>query len=131
MFTICSKMLFNNGRYGDDMEVYIRFLSNPSEWIPLAVLQIDSQIVSTTRHGYHMPYIYELKNGAGNEVHGKITICNFSSTNSIQVRWLVTTSIIKGPPKRVWSLDDVEITLITECGNYALLADSFDMGELK
>ena len=127
MFTICSMKLQN----GDDMEVYIRFLSNPSEWIPLAVLQTDRQIVNTTRHGYHIPYIYELINGRGNAVHGKITICNFSRTNSIQVRWLVTTSIRMGSNQLVWSLDDVEINLITECGNYALLADSFNTGELK
>ena len=119
---------------GDDMEVYIRFLSNPSEWIPLAVIQINNQIVSLTRHSYVIPFVYIL-NGNINifQVHGNITICNFSLTDSIQVRWLVTSraSVKDRAPTDVWSLDDVEITLITERNNYTLLADSFDMSELK
>ena len=123
----------NNGTASDDMEVYIRFLSNPSEWIPLAVIQINKQIVTLTRHGYDIPYLYELHAADMNEVYGNITICNFSLTDSIQVRWLVTSRPItkNKAPADVWSLDDVEITLITECDNYTLLADSFDMNELK
>ena len=116
------------------MEVYIRFLSNPSDWIPLAVIQITNQIVSTRRHGYHIPYLYELH--TFNKlvvVHGNITICNFSLADSIQVRWLVTsrTCCEDKAPRDVWSLDDVEITLITERDNYTLLSDSFDLSELK
>ena len=72
------------------MEVYIRFMSNPSEWIPLAVVQINRQIVNLTRHGYDIPYLY-IKMDIPGVVHGNITICNFSLTDSIQVRWLVTS----------------------------------------
>ena len=119
------------------MEVYIRFLSNPSKWIPLAVIQINMQRVNTYRHGYHIPYKYIIDNNSNIfEVHGNITLCNFALTDSIQVRWLVTsrTAINRntmGVHKDVWSLDDVVITLTTECDNYTLLADSFDMTELK
>ena len=128
----CGGNLNNNGVFGDDMEVYIRFLSNPSEWIPLAVIQINHQRVNTTRHGYNIPYLY-IRTYEMNLVHGNITICNFSLTDSIQVRWLVTsrTPHKDTVPTDVWSLDDVEITLITECDNYTLLADSFNMSELK
>ena len=130
----CGGNLNNNGVVGDDMEIYIRFLSNPSEWLPLAVIQINNQRVSTTRCGYEVPYKYIL-DGNDNifEVHGNITICNFSLTNSIQVRWLVTSHRFdkKRPLTDIWSLDDVEITLISECDNYTLLADSFEMSELK
>ena len=74
------------------MEVYIRFLSNPSEWIPLALIQINKQRVSTTRHGYNIPYKYILdRNNNIFEVHGNITICSFSLTDSFQLRWLVTS----------------------------------------
>ena len=113
------------------MEVYIRFLSNPSEWIPLAVIQIDRQIVKPTRHGYDIPFMYILDDIIA--LYGNITICNFSFTDSIQIRWLVTSRAFTEdkPPPDVWSLDDVEITLITECDNYTLLADSFGMSELK
>ena len=137
MFTIysnrigCGGSLYNNG---DDMEVYIRFLSNPSEWIPLAVIQSNSQIVSTRRHGYIIPYLYVIRTAERMVVvHGNITICNFSFTDSIQVRWLVTSRTTNKDlaPSDVWSLDEVEITLITDCDNYTLLADSFDMSELK
>ena len=128
----CTGNLNNNGRVGDDMEVYVRLLSNPSEWIPLAVIQINKQIVHLTRHGYDIPYMYELHASNKSEVHGNITICNFSLTDSIQARWLVTSRTnTNSAPKDVWSLDDVEITLTTECDNYTLLADSFDMTELK
>ena len=126
--------LSNNGIFaGDDMEVYIRFLSNPSEWIPLAVIQISNQRVNTTRHGYDVPYKYALDTSGTGTVHGNITICNFTLTDSIQVRWLVTSRGFTKhrAPRDVWSLDDVEVTLITECDNYTLLADSFDMSELK
>ena len=119
---------------GDDMEVYIRFSSSPSEWVPLAVIQINNQTVSPIRHGYDIPYVYIL-DGNRNifEVNGNLTICNFSLTDSIQVRWLVTSRAFTEniAPADVWSLDDVEITLITECDNYTLLADSFNMSELK
>ena len=122
-------------RFGDDMEVYFRFLSNPSEWIPVAVIRIDGKIVNTRRHGNDIPYVYVLQTTIPNMnfIHGNITTCNFSLTDSIQVRWLVTSrALIKDRPSRdVWSLDDVEITLTTECDNYTLLADSFDMTELK
>ena len=134
MFTILSSSLNNNGFVGDDMEVYIRFLSNPSEWIPLAVIQINKQIVSPTRHGYDIPYVYIIDGSRDIfEVNGNITICTISLTDSIQVRWLVTSrAFIKDEaPSDVWSLDDVKITLITECDNYTLLADSFNMSELK
>ena len=125
-FDECSGSLNSN----DDVEVYIRFLSEPTEWIPLAVIQIYHQIVSFTRHGYDIPYILLLDRP---DFHGDITICNFSLTDSIQVRWLVTsrTCCEDKAPTDVWSLDDVEITLITERDNYTLLADSFDMNELK
>ena len=114
------------------MEVYIRFMSNPSEWIPLAVIQINKQTVNSCRHGYNIPYLY-IHNDSTRVVHGNITICNFSLTDSIQVRWLVTSHNGFGnkAPTDVWSLDDVEITLTTECDNYTLLADSFDKSELK
>ena len=51
--------LNNNDWFGNDIEVYIRFLSNPSDWIPLAVIQINRQIVSLARHGYDIPYMYK------------------------------------------------------------------------
>ena len=131
-YSDCRGNLNNNIAHGDDMEVYIRFLSNPSEWIPLAVTQINKQRVNTSRHGYNTPYLY-IRNDEMNLVHGNITICNFSLTDSIPVRWLVTSRALNKniAPADVWSLDDVEITLITECDNYTLLSDSFDMSELK
>ena len=115
------------------MEVYIRLLSNPSEWIPVAFIQIGRQIENTRRHGYDIPYGYVLQPSNSAIIHSHITVCNFSLTDSIQVRWLVTsrTTNTNRAPRDVWSLDDVEITLITECDNYTLLADSFDMCELK
>ena len=128
----CRGNLNNNGKVGDDMEVYIRFLSNPSEWIPIAVIQINQQRVNTSRHGYNIPYLY-IRTDVMNVVHGNITICNFLLTDSIQVRWLVTSRAFNKdiPPTDVWSLDDVEITLINECDNHTLLEDSFDTNELK
>ena len=135
-FTIYSSRTSNcpsNLGSTDDMEVYIRLLSNPSEWIPVAFIQINGQINNTRRHGYDIPYGYSLKLSNSAIIHGHITVCNFSLTDSIQVRWLVTSRPRNKDtaPKDVWSLDDVEITLITECDNYTLLADSFDMSELK
>ena len=57
----CGGSLNNNGGIAsDDLEVSIRFSSNPSEWIPLAVIEISNQIVSTRRHGYDIPYKYIL-----------------------------------------------------------------------
>ena len=126
--------LHNDGTQGDDMEVYVRFLSNPSEWIPLAVIQINQQMVNPSRHGYDIPYRYALNTYAAMPfIHGNIIVCNFSLTESIQVRWLVTSRAVwkDVAPYDVWSLDDVEITLITECDNYTLLEDTFNMNELK
>jgi len=47
-------------------------------------------------------------------VYGNITICNFSLTDSIQLRWLVTSQSLKIQPIYIWSLDNVKVTLITE-----------------
>jgi len=115
------------------MEVSIRFLSDPSEWIPLSVIQINSQIVSSTRHGYAVSYIYDLQVWDTGLVNGNITICNFSLTDSFQLRWLLNSDTFtqNKAPKDVWSLDDVKVTLVTECINHTLLEDSFEMNEIK
>ena len=114
------------------MEVSIRFLSNPSEWIPLAVIKINDQTLSPTRHGYVIPYIFELNTTSKPTSFGNVTICNFPLNDSFQLRWLVASHVIKTPPRDVWSLDDIEITIITEVNNSTtLLEDSFDMETLK
>ena len=89
------------------MEVYIRFLSNPSEWIPLAVIEFYRQRINPMGHGYNIPYIYVLESFDRPIIHANITICNFSLTDSIEVHWLVTSrSLIKDiPHSDVWSLD--------------------------
>ena len=128
----CNGHLTNNNSVGDDMEVSIRFLSNPSEWIPLAVIKINNQTLSPTRHGYVIPYIFELHTVNNPTSFGNMTICNFSLNDSFQLRWLVTSHVIMTPPRDVWSLDDINVTIITEVSNSTtLLEDSFDMGHLK
>ena len=59
------------------------------EWIPLAELEINNQNVSTRRHGDSIPYLFILLTHKMNAVYGNITVCNFSLTDSYQVRWLV------------------------------------------
>ena len=133
--TFCPGSLDNNGTIGDDMEISIRFSSCPSEWIPLAVIQIDKQVVGPTRHGYVIPYVFELNASNDYTVLGNITICNFMLTDSFQLRWLVNSRIntddLRLPPFDVWSLDDVELSLFSECTNYTLMNDSFITSNIK
>ena len=138
MFTIysnssdCPGRLNNINEVGDDMELSIRFLSDPSEWIPLALIQINSQIVDATRHGYVIPYILELHSRNMPICFGNVTICNFSLNDSFQLRWLLTSHAVRAKPRDVWSLDDIEIVFIADVNNSAtLLEDSFDMEYLK
>jgi len=109
-------------------------LSDPSEWIPLSAIQINQQIVSHTRHGYRVPYTFQLMNlNNDGKVKGNIIICNFLLADSFQIRWLVTSrsKYVYIRPKDVWSLDDVKIALLMECMNHTLLEDSFDTSKYK
>ena len=128
----CNGHLNNDNSVGDDMEVSIRFLSNPSEWVPLAVIKINNQTLSPTRHGYVIPYIFELHAINKPTSFGNVTICNFPFNDSFQLHWLVTSHVIMVPPRDVWSLDDIKITINNEVNNNTtLLEDAFDMGHLK
>jgi len=97
------------------------------------VIQIDRQTVSPSRHGYAVPYIYQLNEGNDYTVHGDINICNFALTDSFQIRWLVNgrAGANNVPPLGVSSLDDVQFTLISESTSYTFLNDSFTTTELE
>ena len=63
-----------------------------------------------------------------------VDICNFNISDSIQFRWLQTSSIMTNNDilRDVWILDNLEISITTyEHGNVQLFKETFDGGILK
>ena len=117
-------------------------LGNQGPWIPIFyIVQIakgdslrsqDISMDSQNIRGYNAS---EQIVSVGNKNSFSLQVCDFgedNSLNSIQLRWL-QTSQFRGPSKDLWSIDDVQVTLIEpESGtNTVLLEDTFDESQLK
>ncbi len=62
-----------------------------------------------------------------------IQICGFPFNDSIQLRWLMSSAIKARNSiyEDKWSLDDVQVYLITQNNSKILLADDFDNSLLR
>ncbi len=120
----------------DDMlEFSIRFSSNPSEWIPLSLTYID-QASSNCRRGYCVKETSILLTYIGSPkpyIRSNIIICGFFPTDSIQIRWLMSSHFMVESSvfQDKWSLDDIQVNLITENISVLLFEDNFDSPILK
>ncbi len=55
-----------------------------------------------------------------------IQICGFPLNDSIQLRWLMSSIVIVSRYEDRWSLDDIQVFLITPNNSKSLIVDSFD-----
>ncbi len=114
---------------GDDIEFAIRFMSNPYEWIPL--LEVTTERLANFpvyRRGYLVPHRGHLHRENSMIYTSSFSICGFALSESIQLRWLARSYFLAANPwfKDLWSVDDVQVELLTETGTYKLLSDTFE-----
>ncbi len=124
----------------DVLEFSIRLLSNPSEWIPLSITHINDNTTSNCRRGYCVQDTDTLISNIGyNHKDYKpysrrnIQICGFPLNDSIQLRWLMSSTIStqNRPYEDKWSLDDIQVKLTTPNHSKLLMAEIFDESSLK
>ncbi len=122
----------------DVLEFSIRLLSNPSEWIPLSITHINENTTSNCRRGYCVQDSDTLYANQDRETYNSyskmnIQICGFPLNESVQLRWLMSTTIIarNSPYEDRWSLDDIEIKLMMGNISTCLMKDNFDNPILK
>ncbi len=114
------------------LEFSVRLLSNPSEWIPLSIIHTIEQTTSNCRRGYCVQDIATLHPRNMPNIMRKIQICGIPLNDSIQLRWLMSSLL--GKNRRFgdwWSLDDIEINLITGNFSKSLIRDNFNNSALK
>ena len=110
----------------------------PEEWIPItyvfrrynrsnAINILDGGGI----RGYEVNEVHRDSNNSTEDI--TVDICNFNISDSIQFRWLQTSTILSDDALRdVWILDNLEISINTsEHGNVQLFKETFDGGILK
>ena len=124
--------------YDEGVEFSARLLSMPEEWIPITYVfrsnDRNNAINISDGGGIRGYEVNEVLQGGNNSTEDiKVDICNFNISDSIQFRWLQTSSIASNDFLRdVWILDNLEISINTcEHGTVQLLKETFDEGILK
>ena len=110
----------------------------PEEWIPITYVFRNSNRSNAINifdgggiRGYEVNKVRRGGNNSSEDI--KVDICNFNISDSIQFRWLQTSTIKSNDIVRdVWILDNLEISINTsEHGNVQLFKETFDGGILK
>ncbi len=119
----------------DVLEFSIRLLSNPSEWIPLSITHINMPTTSNCRRGYCVQNTDTLNSNIGNNNYKplNIQICGFPLNESVQLRWLMSSTIgtKNSSYEDRWSLDNIQIKLMMGNNSTCLIKDKFDNPTLK
>lgn len=124
------------------MEFSVRLCSSADEWIPLKFIYLLSGVhpaISLGERGppFHLRgYMVDAINATtvNGVINTSIDICNVSSSDYIQFRWLQTSflNFTLSPPRDVWFLEYVKITLTTSSSdNLTLIEDNFDSNDLE
>ena len=110
----------------------------PEEWIPSTYVfrsYVRNNAINISDGGGIRGYeVNEVHRGGNNSTKDiMVDICNFNISDSIQFRWLQTSTIQSNDFLRdVWILDNLEISINTsEHGNVQLFKETFDGGILK
>ena len=102
----------------EDVEFSIQFLSNPSQWIPLSlnIVDRDPSLTHYYRRGYPVLEARRFFVNEGIPSENNIQICNFSLSDSFRLRWLLTSTffVANNYYQDLWSLDDVEVSLVSD-----------------
>ena len=117
----------------NDIEFGIHFLSNLYEWIPLLEVIIERQINTPIyRRGYLVPHRGHLHRENSKIYQSSFEICDFSLTESFQLRWLARSYFLAANPwfKDLWSLDDIEVELISGSTHSTLISDTFESSSI-
>ena len=108
------------------------------EWIPITYVFRNynrSNAINILDGGGIRGYeVNNVRRGGNNSTKDiMVDICNFYISDSIQFRWLQTSSIQSNDTLRdVWILDNLEISINTfEHGNVQLFKETFDEEILK
>jgi len=127
--------------FDEGVELSIRLLSAPDEWIPVAFIflankkgtQSSTEIGSPNRmfaiRGYFVEHVRCVGVGRTNI---SIKIGNISTTDAIQFRWLQTSVVYKSILRDVWIIDNIAIIHVASADeSQPLLCDSFESSTLE
>ena len=121
-------------KYDEGVEFSARLLSMPEEWIPITYVY-RSYAINISDGGDIRGYkVNKVRPGGNNSTEDiMVDICNFNISDSIQFRWLQTSTINDNDILRdVWILDNLEISINTsDHGNVQLFKETFDGEILK
>lgn len=131
--------------FNEGVEFSIRLLSRPEEWIPIKfIYHRDSRNTSSiyigNKEDFHLRgfSVQTLQIDVGPDraslMNVTVEICNFSSSDSFQFRWLQTSHYVRNDVKQkdIFMLNYFEIELVTSDGNsFVLLNESFDNDTMK
>ena len=127
--------------FDEGVELSVRLLSTPDEWIPVAFiflknerrLQTDTDIGNrNTRfpiRGYSVEWVMCIGVGRTNV---SINMSIISTEDAIQFRWLQTSGVSHSNLRDVWIIDNIAVIhVLTANQSYALLCESFDSSTLE
>ena len=130
---MCDKIdLFSEG-----VEFSLRLLSEPEEWIPIRFIYNEAgreQAIEIGAPGENFTLRgYKTEQSKASDGWNKleIQICNFSLSDSLQLRWLQTSLFKPGGISDVWFMDNITINLVQPSSRNNLLVEEFNSGNLK
>ena len=123
------------------MELSVRLLSTPEEWIPVAFIFLnirtgnDMKIEMGRPNGWFAIRGYSVERamciGVG-RTNVSINMSNISTEDAIQFRWLQTSGVGPSELRDVWIIDNIAVIhVLTANQSYALLCESFDSSTLE
>ena len=123
------------------MELSVRLLSTPEEWIPVAFIFLKNERGRRTPiyignrntrfaiRGYSVERAMCIGVGRTNV---SINMSNISTEDAIQFRWLQTSGVGPSELRDVWIIDNIAVIhVLTANQSYALLCESFDSSTLE
>ena len=127
--------------FDEGVELSVRLLSTPEEWIPVAfiflknsgghltAIDIGNRNTRFAIRGYSVERVMCI--GVG-RTDISINMSIISIEDAIQFRWL-QTSVVRSPILRdVWIIDNIAVIhVLTANQSYALLCESFDSSTLE
>jgi len=124
--------------FDEGVEFAARRCSSPQEWIPLQFLHTNTHTHDNAPHDIGEPNTTVLIRGYEVETLKmkdktvvRVNISNIDPSDSIQFRWMQTSTFKSNAIRDVWTLDNVTINFISGGNSMGLLHDGFDNGSVK
>ena len=133
--------------FDEGVELSVRLLSAPMEWIPIVYIYPNNFTVSSypieigllnnlCLRGYNLDMDQLILLEVGAERNFSFTLCATDlygiNSDDIQFRWLQTSRFLtSNETKDVWSLDNIKINFVEIGSNNLILEESFENSFLE